>query len=149
MHPIKGEIQDIVRENNTTNVIVDEGLGTVKYTLDEGLIEFGTAMDDNDWSRALTLLESLELTLETEAMWATLSEMALRYRKLVLAERCFAALGDTCKVKYLRKINRLAETLKSSDPSLEDPYEHYLIRAKLAVLEKEYKTAERIYLEQV
>ncbi|KAJ1511508.1 hypothetical protein HMI54_000768, partial [Coelomomyces lativittatus] len=148
MHPIKGEIQDIVRENNTTNVIVDEGLGTVKYTLDEGLIEFGTAMDDNDWSRALTLLESLELTLETEAMWATLSEMALRYRKLVLAERCFAALGDTCKVKYLRKINRLAETLKSSDPSLEDPYEHYLIRAKLAVLEKEYKTAERIYLEQ-
>jgi len=32
-------------------VLVQEGVNTVTYTLDEGLIEFGTAVDDGDFSR--------------------------------------------------------------------------------------------------
>lgn len=28
-----------------------EGVSTVAYTLDEGLIEFGTAIDDGDYAR--------------------------------------------------------------------------------------------------
>lgn len=30
---------------------MDEGVNTVSYTLDEGLIEFGTAIDDYDYER--------------------------------------------------------------------------------------------------
>ena len=32
-------------------VLVQEGVNTVTYTLDEGLIEFGTAIDDGDFNR--------------------------------------------------------------------------------------------------
>ena len=32
-------------------MLVNEGVTTVSYTLDEGLIEFGTAIDDGDYPR--------------------------------------------------------------------------------------------------
>lgn len=44
----QGEVEDIERERSTqrgkgrTEVIVDEGINTVSYALDETLIEFGT-----------------------------------------------------------------------------------------------------------
>ena len=38
-------------------------------------------------------------------MWKTLSNHALKDQKLVIAERCFAALGDVSKTRYLRKLN--------------------------------------------
>ncbi|KAI9178878.1 hypothetical protein H9P43_005540 [Blastocladiella emersonii ATCC 22665] len=148
VHPIKGDVQDIVRADGTTSVLVDEGIATVTYTLDEALIEFGTAMDDLDWGRALALLETLELTPETEVMWRTLSGLAMQHRRLPLAERCFAALGDVAKAMYMHRINDLIDELKARDPTLEDPTSHFLVRAKLAVMEREFKTAERIYLEQ-
>ncbi len=43
---LEGDIQDLVRDAGQTDVIVQEGMQQVAYTLDEGLIEFGTAMDD-------------------------------------------------------------------------------------------------------
>ncbi len=42
---------DLERVEGKTNVIVTEGVSTVTYTLDEGLIEFGTAVDDGDYER--------------------------------------------------------------------------------------------------
>ena len=36
-------------------VLVQEGVNTVTYTLDEGLIEFGTAIDDGDFNRFVCL----------------------------------------------------------------------------------------------
>ncbi|GBG85786.1 hypothetical protein CBR_g40595 [Chara braunii] len=41
----------------------------VSYALDESLIEFGSAVEDRDYDRAVDILEPLELTPETEAMW--------------------------------------------------------------------------------
>ena len=59
--------------------------------------------------RAVAFLESLEMSLETEAMWKTLRRLALEARQLHIAERCFAALGDVSKAKALRQINKIAE----------------------------------------
>ena len=42
---------DLERNEEKTEVIVNEGVSTVSYTLDEGLIEFGTAIDDGDFAR--------------------------------------------------------------------------------------------------
>ena len=33
---------------------MNEGVTTISYTLDEGLIEFGTAVDDGDFPRLVT-----------------------------------------------------------------------------------------------
>jgi intraflagellar transport protein 172 len=145
MFPIKGEIEDIERANGKTEVVVDEGVNTVSYTLDEGLIEFGSALDEKDYDRAIALLESLEMTSETEAMWKSISNVALKDQKLAIAERCYAALGDVAKTRYLRNLNELAEELHLDQNSLED---HYMIRAKLAVLDRQFDVAESIFLER-
>lgn len=42
---------DLERAEGKTEVVVTEGVHTVSYTLDEGLIEFGTAVDDGDYDR--------------------------------------------------------------------------------------------------
>ena len=64
--PIKGDVEDIERNDGQTEVIVDEGNGQVSYMLDEGLIEFGTAVEDGDYVRAVLFLETLELTPESK-----------------------------------------------------------------------------------
>lgn len=58
----------------------------------------------------------------------------------ILLCRCFAALKDVSKMKSLQKINEMAAG---------DGYNHYKVRAKLAILDKQFKQAEGIYLEQV
>jgi hypothetical protein len=37
--------------------------------LDEALIEFGSALENLDYDRGLAILEPLQLTPETQAMW--------------------------------------------------------------------------------
>jgi intraflagellar transport protein 172 len=43
---IKGDVEDIERAGGRTEVIVDEGINTVSYRLDETLIEFGSSIEN-------------------------------------------------------------------------------------------------------
>ncbi|XP_062344303.1 intraflagellar transport protein 172 homolog isoform X2 [Cinclus cinclus] len=146
MFPLKGEIVGLERSDGKTEVIVSEGVNTVSYTLDEGLIEFGTAIDDGDYHRATAFLETLEMSTETEAMWKTLSRLALEARQLHIAERCFAALGNMAKARFLHETNVIADQAAQEHGG--DGTDHYLVRARLAMLDKNYKLAEMIFLEQ-
>eukprot|EP00051_Salpingoeca_urceolata_P019102 m.274557 g.274557 ORF g.274557 m.274557 type:complete len:1824 (+) comp19348_c0_seq8:278-5749(+) len=142
---IKGEVEDVERANGRTEILVDEGVSTVSYALDEGLIEFGTAIDDGDYVRACMFLETLEQTPESDAMWKTLAGLALEHQELLIAERCFAALGDAAKAKYLHQINEMVQEASASGV---DGTQDYRVRARLAALEKQFKLAESIFLEQ-
>jgi len=144
--PIKGEIEDIERANGRTEVVVDEGMNTVSYALDESLIAFGSAVERRNFGKAVDLLEQLELTPETEAMWQTLSKMALDHQKLHIAERCYAALGDVAKARYLHKVVAVQDF--ASEKYGGDGIEFYHVKAKLACLEKQFKKAESLLLEQ-
>lgn len=146
MFPIKGDIVDLEKADGKTDVVVQEGVQTVSYTLDEGLIEFGTAIDDGDFERAVSFLETLEMSAETEAMWKTLSKLALEDRQLHIAERCFSALGDIAKARYMKETFRLAEEISKTKGG--DGFNHYKVRARLAIMDKRFKEAESIYLEQ-
>ncbi|XP_048154931.1 intraflagellar transport protein 172 homolog isoform X3 [Corvus hawaiiensis] len=146
MFPLKGDIVGLERSDGKTEVIVSEGITTVSYTLDEGLIEFGTAIDDGDYHRATAFLETLEMSTETEAMWKTLSRLALEARQLHIAERCFAALGNMAKARFLHETNAIADQAAQEHGG--DGTDHYLVRARLAMLDKNYKLAEMIFLEQ-
>lgn len=44
--PIKGDVEGIERSLGKTEVMVNEGLNTTSYALDEALIDFGSALDD-------------------------------------------------------------------------------------------------------
>ncbi|XP_033977130.1 intraflagellar transport protein 172 homolog [Trematomus bernacchii] len=146
MFPIKGDIVDLERVDGKTDVIVTEGVSTVTYTLDEGLIEFGTAIDDGDYDRATAFLETLEMSPETEAMWKTLSKLALEGQQLHIAERCFAALGDVSTVRFLHQTNQIAD--KVSHEMGGDGTEFFQVRAHVAMLDKNFKLAEMHYMEQ-
>ena len=75
------------RQDGKTEVIVQSGVDTISYTLDEGLVEFGTAIGDEDYIRALLFLETLQITPESEAMWKTLANLTLQARQLKVAQR--------------------------------------------------------------
>lgn len=108
---------DILRGDGKTEVVVvqtggQQGQQQVLHQLDEALIEFGTALEDGDLNRAIAYLESLGSPLdapEAEAMWRRLAHLALDGRQLHVAERCFAALGDVSKAKFLRETLNVAD----------------------------------------
>uniref|UniRef100_G0U5A8 Intraflagellar transport protein IFT172,putative n=1 Tax=Trypanosoma vivax (strain Y486) TaxID=1055687 RepID=G0U5A8_TRYVY len=145
--PIKGEVEGIERGNGKTEVIVDEGVNAVAYALDEALIEFGTTMEDHDYNKACDLLDHIALTPETEAMWSNLAAVALQEMKLHIAQRCYAALGDMAKVNALNRINELAAEVALTSGGISNGYDHYLVRAELSMLNKEYKQAEQLFTE--
>lgn len=52
------------------------------YLLDEGLVEFGTAVNDNDYGRAVLYLETLGDKPAAKAMWHNLANVALSNQNL-------------------------------------------------------------------
>jgi intraflagellar transport protein 172 len=145
VYPIKGDIEEIERANGKTEVIVDEGMTTSSYQLDEGLIAFGTAIDDRDYSKATDILEDLDLTPETRAMWSQLSEDALSHHQFEIAERCAAALGDIGMCRFLRKSNKLARQAKE-EMQIHHALDFWAVKARFLLLKKNILGAEEVYL---
>lgn len=142
---IKGDVEDIERADGRTEVVVDEGLNTASYLLDEGLIAFGTAIDDRDHDGAMDILEGLELSSETEAMWRRLGDATLEAGHLLIAQRCAAAVGDIARARFLHKtakIARLAEQKLGTDGR-----DFWMVRARLAQLRGDFDEAEGVFLD--
>lgn len=99
--PVRGDAIDISREDGRTTVTVEEAGGKVAYLLDEPLIEFGTALHDNDFGRALLFLEDLADRPQAEAMWENVARNAMAARQLLIAARCYAALGDVACSRFI------------------------------------------------
>lgn len=109
---IRGEVLDIVKEpGGRTTVRIQDGTMINEVTLDDQLIEFGTAIEDGDLIRALSYLERLDSHSPGSAkgLWATLAHISLDANELRIASRCYAALGDISKVRFLM------ETVRSSE----------------------------------
>lgn len=146
VYNIKGEVEEIERGTNGTEVIVNEGATTASYALDEPLIEFGFAIESRNLDRAVQILEPLENTPESEANWKALARVALEEQNLKVAEHCFAALGDVAKSRFLHKVNKIADQHKAETG--QDGTNHYLVQSKLSMLDKQFHRAEAILLSQ-
>ena len=134
-----GDIVGIERNGGKTEIILSKGMTTTRHLLDSSLIEFGTAMEDDDLERAVSFLDSLAMAEETESMWKKLSEKALQMGNLLVAERCYAALGLFSKAQYLHVTRDIAEREGSSN--------HYMVQARLFILVGDLKLAEALFLE--
>uniref|UniRef100_A0A7E4USX7 WD_REPEATS_REGION domain-containing protein n=1 Tax=Panagrellus redivivus TaxID=6233 RepID=A0A7E4USX7_PANRE len=144
--PIQGDVDMVLRDNNRTEVQVQEANAKVAYELDSAMIEFGTAIEDLDLSRAVVFLEESEReNVDVSAMWRQLATVALEEGNLLIAQRAYAGLKDISRVKYLEETIRITEEAAKTIP---DGTQHYKVRARLAVMRKNFKEAERIYLEQ-
>ena len=141
---IKGEIEDIERSQGRTEVIVDEGMHTVSYTLDEALIEFGGAVESRNYNHAISILMPLQLSGETRTLWHKLSDMALKDQRFDVAEQCYAILGNVAKSRYLHKLNKLTQESSEGEEGSAD----YLVKARLAALNQQWQTCEALYIEQ-
>ncbi|XP_043070065.1 intraflagellar transport protein 172 homolog [Drosophila bipectinata] len=146
MQSIRGEAIEVLRENGRTVVRSQDGPSEHNYQLDEGLVEFGTAVNDSDFGRAVHFLESLGDKPAAKAMWHNLAIISLEDGNLRVAQRCYAALGNVSKAYYLAEMIQLADEFEAStgSPGLLCPE----VRAKMALLGSDLRTAERIYLEQ-
>ncbi|KMQ88504.1 putative intraflagellar transport protein 172 [Lasius niger] len=144
--PIKGEVIDVVREDGRTSVIVEEHGAKVPYLLDEGLIEFGTALHDNDFGRVVLFLENMGDSPQVETMWENVARNAMSERKIMIAARCYAAMGDVACARFLKEIAKVGE--KYAEETGNDPLANPDCWARLAILNGDLKTAEAIYLEQ-
>ncbi|EDW33148.1 GL24638 [Drosophila persimilis] len=146
MQTIRGEAIEVVRENGRTVVRSQDGPSEHSYQLDEGLVEFGTAVNDSDFGRAVHFLESLGDKPAAKAMWHNLAIISLEDGNLRVAQRCYAALGNVSKAFYLAEMIQEADAfeLATDSPGILCPE----VRAKLALLASDLRTAERIYLEQ-
>ena len=104
-------------------------------------------MEDNDYDRACDLLDQIPLSQETEAMWQSLAKTALQEMKLYIAERCFAALGDVAKAHALNRISALAQQAAKDSGGVTNGFDHYTVLAELHILNKDFKRAEQLFLE--
>ena len=100
---------------------IQDGALITEENLDDQLIEFGTAIDDGDLVRALLYLEKLEWQSagSGRGLWATLARLGVENNDLRVALRCYAALGDIAKVRFLDHTIRSAEEM-SKDTSNSD-----------------------------
>lgn len=145
--PIQGEIEMVVRDATRTEVIVMENDNRVAYELDNAMIEFGTALDEFDLGRAVLFLEQSEQRgMDLQAMWKKLAEISIEHFQLMLAQRCFASLNDLIRVQYLQETLLRAEC-QHGIPMDEMLSEHFEVRARMAIMGKQFKRAERIFLE--
>ncbi|KAG5668038.1 hypothetical protein PVAND_015995 [Polypedilum vanderplanki] len=143
---IRGDVYDVVREDGKTEVLTKEGATEHVYPLDEGLVEFGTALNDGDFGRAITYLESLGDKPAAKAMWHNLANIALMQQNLRAAHRCFAALGNSSKTFYLYEMIKIGERYAKNTGHSEITCPE--VRARFALLTGDLRAAERIYIEQ-
>ncbi len=105
--------------------------------MEEPLIQFGFCVETRDLEKAANILDPLDINEETEANWKTLARISLEEENLQVAEHCYAALGDIAKARYLRGINKLIMKI-DQEQGVGQGVRNYKVRAKLAVLDKQY-----------
>eukprot|EP00898_Chlorokybus_atmophyticus_P006921 jgi/Chlat1/722/Chrsp104S01301 len=151
---VKGDVVGIERRGGRTDVVVEDGVTTVNIALDEALVEFGGALESGDLERAEEILEPLDPVAapEADALWQArdlceLYDAALAARPLPalsVAERCAASLGLPARARFLHKLNKIRR--RAAEETGGDGMDHYLVRAQIAMLDKQWKVAEGLLL---
>lgn len=134
---VKGTVESIERRKGKIEVYIvqentEESEISQKVYLDENLVNLSLALDERELSKALAILDTMPLTNETKLYWKVLSEIALEERNLQISQRCFASLSNYPKVTYIKAL------LKKQEKNPKDP----LVNARILILEKKYKDAE-------
>ncbi|CAF0950446.1 unnamed protein product [Didymodactylos carnosus] len=144
--PIKGDVQEIIKQKNKTVVKLNDNGIQSQIELDSNKVEFNTAINDNDFRRAVAYLDACTSGTNdtnsetTNTLWETLAHLSYEKQEYLISERAYTATRQMAKARYLHMINQMAREKKNG-------YDNYEVRAKLAIFEKNLKTAESIYLE--
>mmetsp|Transcript_63375 Transcript_63375/g.137200 ORF Transcript_63375/g.137200 Transcript_63375/m.137200 type:complete len:151 (-) Transcript_63375:222-674(-) len=108
----KGDVVGIERTSGKTSVIVEDGSQNVYFELDELMIDFGYALERKLLSKAVQILEKSDNQTENEPNWKSLGKLALEEKNLQVAERCYGAIGDVSKLRFIKKLKKTGELFK-------------------------------------
>ncbi len=111
------------------------------YSLSEDFIQFNNALQDNNLKLCVAILETMENTSQTQAMWKDLRNTSLKSLNLSIATRCSIALGNISEARFFKSM--LKNAAKSNEWKLSDYWE---IKASILQLKREFIEAERMYL---
>eukprot|EP00494_Astrolonche_serrata_P025370 UN25631 len=92
------------------------------------------AMHNQNLEEAVSVLEPLGLTSDTQSMWKQLSEIAIKQQNFIVAQHCYSIMRQLPMAELLAEIN-------------EAPVDSYERRAKIAIINKQFKRAEKIYIQ--
>jgi intraflagellar transport protein 172 len=159
----KGKIEIYINdENNNDDTSSVNGGNNYKIFLDENLVNLSIALDDKELTKALMILENLPKNNENKYYWKILSEISLEEKNLMIAQRCFAALGDFSKMKYLknlykiRKNNSLENNKNDKNENnkqntenmiIEKKINQIIVDAKILLLKKKFDEAKKLLLD--
>ena len=143
--PIKGNVNDVRRAKGKTNVIIQDGNTEVEFPLDDNLISFGFALESRELNKCVEILEQ-QPPQDQEGNWMTLANVALEENNLPVAERCYVAMGDIPKSRYLRKVNNMIFEHEEKT-GRKDGIQDVNVQVKLALLDKQFSKAEALLLD--
>ena len=160
----KGKIEIYINdENNNDDTSSVNGGNNYKIYLDENLVNLSIALDDKELTKALMILENLPKNNEYKYYWKILSEISLEEKNLMIAQRCFAALGNFSKMKYLKNLykikknNSLEENNNNKNENnnrqnqeniiIEKKINQIIVDAKILLLKKKFDEAKKLLLD--
>ena len=171
----KGKIEIYINDdpNNAENNSINSG-NNYKIYLDENLVNLSIALDDKELKKALMILEYLPKNNEYKYYWKILSEISLEEKNLMIAQRCFAELGNFSKMKYLKNLykfkkqnlisnnennndklenninnneNRQIEKDNNDNNNIEKKNNQIIVEAKLLLIKKKFDEAKKLLLD--
>lgn len=133
---VKGEAEEVRTKDNKVEVVMLDETGDNKIcVLDNDLINISIAIESNDLSKAVGILDYIGQKSEYEMLWRNLALKALNDNNLVIAQQCYAAIGNYSKANYVKKL------IKESDKfGIDNP----IINAKILMLSNRQDEAYRI-----
>ena len=111
-------------------------------------------LEHKEYSKVMQILERMECSAHTDAMWEQLLNKCREECLLGLVVRCAVALGNMSLARYYRKIMKISSTAKTinkessghssrSDGSFQ---QDWMIQAKMLQWNKEFQNAEDLYV---
>lgn len=106
-HEVSGHAVAVFKksEREPTVVTFEDGSANYELQLDEGRIQFATALESGNLFQAVWHLEEYKMSPEVLAMWQRLARVALENYELRIAQKAYSVLGD---------VPRLSNNLKFS-----------------------------------
>ena len=156
----KGKIEIYINdENNNDDTSSVNGGNNYKIYLDENLVNLSIALDDKELTKALMILENLPKNNEYKYYWKILSDISLEEKNLMIAQRCFAALGDFSKMKYLKNLykikknnaldnnNNKNDNKQNAENIIEKKINQIIVEAKILLFKKKFDEAKKLLLD--
>ena len=136
-----------IKTGKTTSVTVIDNHIEKNIELDNLLIKFGFAIENKNLSECLMILEAKK-NAKNEGHWRNLLRISIEEENYFIIERCYAALGEVAKARFVRKLNKVIRKLLKEGLNMKQALSNYEVQTKLLMMKRQFLKAEMLFLEK-